>query len=337
MLVKDLGGLGLYTLAAPLVEQLSQPTLERAARLGAAVIRRLGDGDMRAELDAIYADRAMPRPAGQIVADAYRLTLYNELEVLRYPMLTPATIGGVCEVEGRVHLDDALAKGKGAIVLIGHFGANQMIMPALGHLGYRMAQLSAPPPVWAEILHDTRTTPLWERVLSRRWQLEKRLPVRHINVFRFLRPAFGALADNGVLGLAFDGGGGTKWSPVEFLGRRARLSEQPAQIWKRSGAALLPAYVIRSPGQARHRVVLTEPLSWQGDSQASLQAFVRRFESWVWRWPEHYLHFLTLRRRVRATDVHPLFDDYPPAPDQLDPGAAAALLKRAGAWREPAE
>ncbi len=337
MLVKDLGGLGLYALGPSLVERLPQPTLEAAAGVGARIVRRLGDGDMRAELGAIYADRPMPRAAEDILADAYRLTLYNELEVLRYPMLTPDTIGQVCEVQGREHLDAALAGGKGAIVLIGHFGANQMIMPALGHLGYHMAQLSAPPPVWGEILHDSRTTPLWERVLARRWQLEKRLPVTHINVFRFLRPAFETLAKNGVLGLAFDGGGGTKWSSVELLGRRAHLSEQTAQLWKRSGAALLPAYVIRCPGEARHRVVLTEALPWQGDSESSLQAFVRRFESWVWRWPEQYLHFLSMRRRVRATDVRPLFDDYPPSRDQLDPGAAAELLKRAGEWRETGE
>lgn len=334
MLVKDLGGLALYALGPALIEKLPQPVLETLTRVGANVVRRLGDMDMRAELAAIYADRAMPRAAENILADAYRVTLYNELEVLRYPKLTPATIGEVCEVEGRAHLDDALARGKGAIVLIGHFGANQMIMPALGHLGYRMAQLSAPPPVWGEILHDSRTTPRWERVLARRWQLEKRLPVTHINVFRFLRPAFDTLAKNEILGLAFDGGGGTKWSQVEFLGRRAHLSEQTAQLWKRSGAALLPTYVIRSPGEARHRVVITEPLAWQGDSEGSLQAFVRRFEAWVWRWPEQYLHFLSMRRRVRGTDVRPLFDDYPPARDQLDASAAAELLKRAGGWRD---
>jgi KDO2-lipid IV(A) lauroyltransferase len=210
-----------------------------------------------------------------------------------------------------------------------------MIMPALGHLGYRMGQLSAPPPVWGEILHESRTTPLWERVLARRWALEKRLPVRHVNVFRFLRPAFEILQENGVLGLAFDGGGGRKWTEVELLGRRANLSEQPAQIWKKSGAALLPTYVLREPGARRHKVVIGPALPWQGTPQASFQAFARQFEQWVWRWPEHYLHFLTMRRRVRGTDVRPFFKDYPPAEHQLDPAEAEARLKRAGEWRDP--
>lgn len=336
VLVKDLGGLALYYPGQALAARVPPGVLRGVAQVGGGLVRRLGDADMRAELDTIFAGRTLPRAADAILADAYRLTLYNEIEVLRYPALSPATIAEVCTIEGREHVDAALAEGKGAILLIGHFGANQMIMPALGHLGYRMAQLSAPPPVWGEILHDTRTTPLWERVLARRWELEKRLPVRHVNVFRFLRPAFEVLRDNGVLGLAFDGGGGKKWAQVDFLGRRANLSEQPAQIWRKSGAVLLPTYVIRGVGEARHRVVVTEPLEWAGSPAASLQAFVARFEQWVWRWPEQYLHFLTMRRRVRGSDVRPFFEDYPPAAIQLDPAEAEARLKRAGTWGEAA-
>ena len=297
-------------------------------------MRGLGDADARAELAAIFAGRPLPRDAEAILADSFALTLYNELEVLRYPSLSPESIDEVCEIDGREHLTAALAEGRGAILLIGHFGANQMIMPALGHRGYAMAQLSAPPPVWGEILHETRTTPLWERVLARRWQLEKRLPVKHVNVFRFLRPAFEVLRANGVLGLAFDGGGGKKWAQVELLGRTANVSEQPAQIWKRSGAVLLPTYVVRAPNEGRHRVVITEPLVWQGSSGASLQAFARRFEQWVWGAPENYLHFLTMRRRVRGSDARPFFTDYPPAPFALAPEEAEALLLRAGEWRD---
>lgn len=333
-LVKDLGGLAMYYPGAALVNRASASQLDRLARLGSSVVRALGQGEMKAELQAIFAGRSMPRPESDILRDAFALTLYNELEVLRYPWLSPETIRQVCEIQGREHLDAALANGKGAIVLIGHFGANQMIMPALGHVGYRMAQLSAPPPVWGEILKESRTTPLWEKTLERRWQLEKKLPVEHVNVFRFLRPAFEILKSNGVLGLAFDGGGGKKWVQVDFLGRRANLSVQPAQIWKKSGAVLLPTFVSRAPGESRHRVVITEPLEWQGSVEASMQALAQRFEQWVWREPEQYLHFLSMRRKVRGTDVSPLFTDYPPAPVQLDPAAAEERLRRAGEWRE---
>lgn len=337
LLIKDLGGLFFYYPGQAGINRFAPSTLRGVARLGGGIVRRLGTADMMAELQAIYQHHPMPRSPKSILRDTYRLAMYNELEILRYPYLNPQTISQTAVVEGREHLEAGLARGKGVILLIGHFGANQMIMPALGHMGYPMNQLSAPPPVWAEILRDSRTTPLWEKVLARRWQLEKKLPVRHINVFRFLRPAFECLARNEVLGLAFDGGGGKKWVQVDFLGRRANLSAEPARIWQKTEATLLPTFVFRQPEEERHRIVITPPLAWAGDPQRSLQHFVTRFQEKVWDHPEHYLHFLGMRRRVRATDVKPFFEDYPPTVSQLSPEEAEERLRRAGEWRDPDE
>ncbi|MFH1469809.1 MAG: lysophospholipid acyltransferase family protein [Pseudomonadota bacterium] len=339
LLVKDLGGLALYFPGAWALNRLPRGVLGVAARVGASAVRRLELHDpavAREELRRLFGARPMPASEGVILKEALRLAMFNELEVLRYPWLDPSTIGEVCEVEGREHLDAALARGKGAIILIGHFGANQMIMPALGHAGYPMSQLSAPPTVWADILRETRTTPLWEKVLARRWELEQRLPVQHINVFKFLRPAYACLEQNQVLGLAFDGGGGTRWAKVKLLERMANVSTQPAQLWRASGAALLPTVVVRQTGSPRHRVIIEPPLAWQEHHQRgealrlNMQAFVDRFGAWVARYPDHYLHFLLMRRRVRGTDVVPFFDDYPPIEGGWDREAAARRLKEAG-------
>ncbi len=346
LLVKDLGGLALYYPGQALVRRAPRRWLHPVGALGGDLVRRLAaDGEeMRDELRRLFGlDRdpppyALPRDEDAIVRDAYREAMFNEIEVLRYPHMSPATIDRYCVVEGREHLDRALAAGRGAIVLIGHFGANQMIMPALGHQGYPMNQLSAPPPVWADILRDTRTTPLWEKVLARRWELERRLPVRHINVFRFLRPAFDCLRRNEVLGLAFDGGGGTAWTRVRFMAREANLSIQPVQLWRKTGATLLPTFVIRRPGEDRHRILIEEPLPFRpvpGDraeeARVNMQAIVDRFTRQVARHPDHYLQFMLMRRRVRGTDVRPFFTDYPPLPGALDRAEAERRLKEAGA------
>ncbi len=339
LLLKDLGGLALYYPGAWALNRLPRQSLRATARLGASAIRRLELHDpavAREELQRLFGQRAMPASDRVILKEALRLAMFNELEVLRYPWLDGSTIGQVCELEGREHLDAALARGKGAIVLIGHFGANQMIMPALGHAGYPMSQLSAPPTVWADILRETRTTPLWEKVLRRRWELEQRLPVQHINVFKFLRPAYECLGRNEVLGLAFDGGGGTRWTQVKLVERLANVSTQPAQLWRATGAALLPTVVVRQTGTLRHRVIIEPALEWRPRRdraeafQINMQNFVDRFGAWVERYPDHYLHFLLMRRRVRGTDVRPFFDDYPDAEGGLDAQAAALRLKEAG-------
>ncbi|NOY25699.1 MAG: lysophospholipid acyltransferase family protein [Oligoflexia bacterium] len=338
-LIKDLGGLSMYYPGQKLVSRSPRSVLHPVSAVGGDFVRWLAAGgrEMREELRLLFKDRRLPRPERQIIRDAYREAMFNEIEVLRYPDLNPETIDNTCVIEGREHLDAALERGHGAIVLIGHFGANQMIMPALGHKGYPMNQLSAPPPVWADILRETRTTPLWEKVLARRWELEKRLPVRHINVFKFLRPAFSCLRDNQVLGLAFDGGGGQKHTQVRLVQRDAYVSVQPVQLWRKTGAALLPTVVIRPPGQRLHRVIIEAPLPWQpvpGDraeeTRLNMQAFVDRFGAWVERYPDHYLQFMLHRRRVRATDVRPFFGDYPALSDQMSADQALDHLKAAG-------
>jgi KDO2-lipid IV(A) lauroyltransferase len=291
---------------------------------------------MREELRLLFGERPLPRAEDAIIRDAYRQAMFNEIEVLRYPHLNPETIDSTCVIEGREHLDAALEKGKGAIALIGHFGANQMIMPALGHKGYPMSQLSAPPPVWADILRETRTTPLWEKVLERRWELEQRLPVQHINVFKFLRPAFTCLKENQVLGLAFDGGGGKTWTQVQMMSRTANISTQPIQLWRKTGAVLLPTVVVREVGEHRHRIVIGSPLDWQPvkdrreETRINMQAFVDRFSAWVEKHPEHYLQFMLMRRRVRGTDVRPFFTDYPAVEGGLSAEEAERRLKAAG-------
>lgn len=341
-LPKDLGWVGVYYPGQALLARAPRPWLAQAARVGGDLSRRFNRADValaRAELRALFGDRPLPQSEDDILRETWRQGLFNDLEVLRYPSLDPARMDEVCTIEGREHLDAALARGRGAIVLIGHFGANQMIMPALGYAGYRMNQLSAPPPVWGELLRDTRTTPLWERVLARRWALEQRLPVQHISVFRFLRPAFECLQRNEVLGLAFDGGGGHRWTQVRLLARTANVSVQPAQLARKTGAAIVPAVVVREPGERRHRVVLLPALPWVGhrdrdeEARLNLQAFTDRFGEWVARHPAHYLGFLVLRRRVQATDVMPFFTDYPAIPGQLGAEAAMERLKRAGESR----
>jgi len=338
-LIKDLGGLSLYYPGQKLVSRAPRRLLRPVSAAGGDLVRYLAAGgrEMREELRLLFRDRPLPRPESAIIRDAYREGMFNEIEVLRYPDLGPQSIDATCVIEGREHLDAALALGKGAIVLIGHFGANQMIMPALGHKGYPMNQLSAPPPVWADILRETRTTPLWERVLARRWALEQRLPVQHINVFKFLRPAFDCLKANQVLGLAFDGGGGQKWTEVRIVERTAHVSTQPVQLWRKTGAALLPTVVVRPPGERLHRVIIEPALQWQPvpgnrdeETRLNMQAFVDRFSAWVARYPDHYLQFLLHRRRVRATDIRPFFDDYPPLADQMTPEEAERHLRAAG-------
>jgi len=311
LLAKDLGGLALYYPGQALLARAPRAALAPLARAGAGVVRRIGVADLRAEareLAAWVAARSgeAPPPEEALVRAALRGQMRSELEVLRYGTLTPGNLAETCVVEGRERLDAALSRGRGAVLLLAHMGANQLVMPALGHLGYAMHQLSAPPTKWVELLAETRATPLWARVQARRWALEQRLPVRHVDVFGFLRPAFEALHANGVLGVAFDGGGGSRFAEVPLLGRIARLSTQSVDLARRTGAAALPVVVVWDDALRVHRVVILGEVE-AGAPTDTLRAVVASVEPWVAAFPEAYLPFLAMRRRVGRADGRPLF------------------------------
>lgn len=316
-LIKDVGGLALYGWGPEAVRRLTRRELVRLADALGDLVRISSPGDValaKQEHTATWGDH----PTAGLLARAWRLRMLVELEVLRYPTLDPSNIEATARLEGRHHLDQALSAGRGAVVMIGHLGANQLIMPALGHRGYPMHQLSAPPTAWFGRRRDGRENRLWRRVQQRRWALERSLPAQHIDVFSFLRPAYAALERNEVLGLAFDGGGGSRWSPVPLGQRTAWVPTQPWQLVRSTGAQVVPAVVVHAPGDTAHRVVLDAPFTVERTHSRDddIGRAVLRYAAWfnerARERPDHYLPYLLLRRRVRDTDAQPFFSEATP-------------------------
>lgn len=318
-LVKDVGGVTLYGAGPRVVKRMSRAQLIRLSERLGDLVRQASRTDaqlMRDELARTLGDD-LPLPADELVRRAFRNRMLNELEVLRYPSLGPHNVSSTAVVEGKEHLDAVLARGQGAVIMIGHFGANQMIMPALGHAGYPMNQISAPPTAWLSIRNDGRVNPLFKRVQEQRWSLEQALPTQHIDVFGFMRPAYECLERNEVLGLACDGGGGSRWLPMPLGNRTAWVPTQPWQLARSTGAWVVPTHVVRDGRQVAHRVVLGEPFEVpktrrkQADIADAVVHFGERLTGWIRERPDHYLPYLLLRIKVRGTDAKPFFDDYP--------------------------
>ena len=198
-LLRDLGGLGLYKVAPKALQQMPRSSLVALAdRLGDA-IRISARADAALMRDELVATFNPPAP-DDVVRAAYRLRMLTELEVLRFPSLTPTNIDQTIVIEGRPHLDEALRHGRGAVAMLGHFGANLLVMPALGHRGVPMNQLSAPPTAWFGRRSDGRENFLWRRVQERRWALDNGFHTRDDrNAFTASRVGIAAMAPNAVV------------------------------------------------------------------------------------------------------------------------------------------
>lgn len=235
----------------------------------------------------------------------------SELEVLLYPSMDRGYVDRVFTIEGREHLDAALARGRGVLLFQAHFGAFQMTMPAIGYCGYVMNQISVSAAVWKE----GNPSDAGNRMMDIKARHEYALPVRHIPISSSLRPVFRALERNEIVGITVDGGGGNKPVPLRFLGRDAFFQAGAADLAYRTGAAVVPAFVATEPG-LRHRLVLHPPIAVareKGKEEsriAVLREFASLLESHVFRRPNHYGYTLCLRRLRAGIDPYPFFADH---------------------------
>lgn len=239
----------------------------------------------------------------------------TDLEVLLYPRLTPARTAALVAIEGRERLDAALALGRGAMLAFGHYGANQMIMAAVGHAGYRMWQLSAPATALNEKLPEARNR-LVRHTRELRWAHEQTLPVTHVNIFGGLKEAFTCLRGGQILGVAVDGGGGERRATVPFLGRQAAFSLGPMQLAGKTGCAVLPCFMERAAnGHLTLRIEEPLPAVTQepGAAETATARFADRLSRAVMANPSHYLYFLAFRQHMAAAGHDAFFIDPEPA------------------------
>lgn len=246
------------------------------------------------------------------VKDAFINTVQNELEVFLYPTLNKGNIGSIIEYNGMEHLDKAIKAGNGTMLVFAHFGANQMIMPAIGYRDYKMCQMSAPSTIWEEKLPNRKFSRIDKLGLKMRWEYEQSLPVTHINIFGSMKEAFLCLKRNEVLGIALDGGGGKKKVSVDFLGKKALFAVGAMEIAMRSGCTVLPTFMIRGK-DGRHSMFIEPPLEIYSKEQCddavekNTLAFVSKLERYVLSHPSHYLNFLALRTFMETQGDMPFF------------------------------
>jgi KDO2-lipid IV(A) lauroyltransferase len=233
----------------------------------------------------------------------------TDVEVLLFPKLTPARTAALVTIAGRERLDAALGTGRGVMLAFGHYGANQMIMPAIGYAGYRMWQLSAPATALNEKLPEARGA-LVRRTRELRWEHEQALPVTHINIFGGLKEAFACLRGGHVLGVAVDGGGGGKRTAVPFLGRTAAFPLGPMELAGRTGCVVLPCFMERaSGGRLTLRIEEALPDVAPGPEAAACATarMAGRLSRAVVANPSHYLYFLSFRLLMEKGGHDPFF------------------------------
>ena len=194
--------------------------------------------------------------------------------------LGPGELRRRMTIDGREHVDAALAAGHGCIMAVPHMGSWDMGGSYAGALGYRIAAVA-----------ERFPGSLDDAVIATR----EALGLKVIPLGRRAIPAIlEELRENAIVALLCDlpHGPGIE---VEMFGRRATVPSGPAGFALKAGAPLVPACVWRT-GPGRYHIHLDEPLPLpevpgKESSRQLMQAVVRRFEEFIRARPDQWYAF----------------------------------------------
>lgn len=192
---------------------------------------------------------------------------------------------------GKEHIDAALAEGKGLLIVQTHFGFRKLILLALGCEGYTINQLAVKPTSWKT---NAKGTESHNKVMDAEVEFEKALPAKFIYVEDSLRSVFTALKNNEIVVIALDGLVGSKRHNVKFLNRTANFSPTPVSLSVKTGAVVLPAFVVRKYDN-HHEIIIEKPLmldsahGYEHVVQQFLEHYCKILEQYVLKFPCHYV------------------------------------------------
>lgn len=194
---------------------------------------------------------------------------------------------------GREHIERALASGKGAILWVAPMASRDLVTKmALHEAGFRVSHLSRYSHGFSRSLLGARVfNPIWTRVENR--YLAERLVLSHVNYTAPLRVLVRRLQENRLISVTVvDAGLHTPELP--FLNGTIRISEGAPALTLKTGAALLPVFVVRQPDGSFVVNIdspLQPPLGLAGDDaiRALFLGFMPVLESYALRYPTQTL------------------------------------------------
>ena len=196
------------------------------------------------------------------------------------------------ELEGRKNLEEALSQGKGVIAISAHLGNFTLLGAKLNASGYPFSLIIKDP-----------AHPGLARLFQ---QMRQKAGVRSISLdppLRCQKEILRCLHHGEVVGFISDQNQKRGGVLVEFLGRVMAMPAGPAIYYLKTGAPILPVFILRQKGK-RHKIIVDAPLKFKlsGDQEKDIFAITsqitRLIESYIKKYPDQW-HWIS-KRRIRT-------------------------------------
>lgn len=187
----------------------------------------------------VLGPSASPREVRRRVHHAFLNYGRYLVDVLLLPRMDPAKIK--VDIRGGEHLEEAVAAGKGIVLVTGHIGNWDLAGAYLAALGY---------PV--NVIVETLEPPKWNEAVQ---EIRKRIGMRAIPLESGLREMIGALRAREILGVLIDRPLTDEGVAVRFFGGVTRVPAGAATLALRTGSNIITAVVVRNGDKDRKSVV----------------------------------------------------------------------------------
>jgi KDO2-lipid IV(A) lauroyltransferase len=222
----------------------------------------------------------------KICRNCFRNLGKGMMEVLQFPRLNVKNLGNLVIFDGKQNLDHVLNLGKGIILVTAHFDNWELLAASLSLSGYGINAIVRPV-----------RSPYLEKLVTRNRQ---NMGIRVIPRGASIKEALKCLKRNEILGILSDIDTKIDGVFVDFFGRPAYTPSGPVSIALKTGAVILPTFIIRQKDDS-HKIIIEKPLELvnTGDSETDkiintenytkiIESYIRKYpEQWIWnhqRW-----------------------------------------------------
>jgi KDO2-lipid IV(A) lauroyltransferase len=170
-------------------------------------------------------------------------------------------------IEGKEHLDAALARGKGVIALGAHFGSFTLLGTRLGVEGYPfnlIVNVGRFPKLWGKLAY-------YQRIVG-----QQTIPLRPTSAS--IKKSLNCLHRNEILYIVADEQQRRGGLPVPFFGQVAYTPPGPAIFSLKTGAPILPMFVLRDD-ELNRTLVIKSPLPFERtkDEKKDIERLTNQF------------------------------------------------------------
>lgn len=244
--------------------------------------------DARQALALSLPDIPAPQRA-DILRRMYANLGTNVVEITRLPHLSEAQLADMVDWEDEHHVHEVLAAGKGLLVLSAHMGNWDLLCTLAPRFNY-------PTTIITKRIKNKGVNDYWMATRGR-------FGLKFVPAHNSYRQCLTALRKNEIVGFILDQNMiRDEGIFVDFFGRPACTTPGLAFMSAQSGAAVVPAFMLRQPG-GRHRLKVLPAIPPPPDRKPeTIHAYTQRYtkviEDMIRQYPDQWIW---LHRRWRTT------------------------------------